>query len=35
MVKRLQDEMDAEKKVAAEKKRQEKEYFVKMLAENE
>ena len=26
--------MDAEKRVAADKKRQEKEYFVKMLAEN-
>ena len=33
-LKRLQAEMDAERKVALDKKRQEREYFQKMIEEN-
>ena len=34
-IKRLQAEMDHERKVAHEKKRQEKEFYIRMLEENE
>jgi hypothetical protein len=35
LVKRLQEEMDAERRLQQEKRRQEKEYLQKMLTENE
>jgi hypothetical protein len=35
LVKRLQEEMDAERRLQQEKRRQEKEYLQKMLVENE